>query len=130
MDPITKIIGMAKEDPQLKGVIPETVQILQKLLSKVKDRKSFESLINLLKKMAKTIREECPMAFPVFNIITQILSNLYCQRSDQDQQVPRLMRLLSNVEEEVCQNQKGGFNTFLFVLMPQKWRMLRNAWVF
>jgi hypothetical protein len=99
MDPIEKIISIAKEDQKLTGVISETVRILRGTLSKVKDKKSFDNLIILLKKMARKIREECPLAFPVFNIITQILSKLCSEESDEDQQKPRLLKLLSNIEE-------------------------------
>lgn len=107
MDPIKKIIAMAKKDQQLTGVISETVEILQKVLSKVEDRKSFDNLVSFLKRMAKTIREECPLAFPVFNIITRVLSNLYCDESNEEQQIPRLIKLLSNVEENASENKDG-----------------------
>ena len=104
MDPIEKIISIAKEDLHLTGVISETVRILRMTISKAKNQNSLENLKNLLKKMAKKIREECPMAFPVFNIITQIQTILYSKESDEDQKKPRLLKLLSNLEEENINN--------------------------
>jgi translation initiation factor 2B subunit (eIF-2B alpha/beta/delta family) len=77
-------------------------------LSTVKDKNSFEKLITQLKKMARKIREECPLAFPVFNIITQILSKLCNEESDEDQQKPRLLKLLSNIEEVPMDNSKSN----------------------
>ena len=99
MDPIEKIICIAKENQELTPVISDTVKILRMTLSKVRDKKSFEDLINVLKTMAKRIREECPVAFPVLNIINQILSKLCSEVSDEEQQQPRMLELLSMVDK-------------------------------
>ena len=76
-------------------------------ISKVKDNNSIENLKILLKRMAKKIREECPMAFPVFNIITQILSILSIKKSNEKQKKPRLLKLLSNIDQELIKNNDG-----------------------
>lgn len=99
MDPREKIIRLVKTKADMSQIVPETVRLLRLTLQSVKNPESCERAIQIIKKLARKIQEECPLAFPIFNLITRLLTIFNCSEKDKTSNAPKLLKLLSFLEQ-------------------------------
>ena len=99
MDPREKIIRLVKTKAEMSKIVPETIRLLRLTLQSVKTPESCDRAIQIIKKLARKIQEECPLAFPIFNMITRLLSIFNCREKDKTSNAPKLLKLLSFLEQ-------------------------------
>ena len=74
MEVLRPLIDMIKTNKNEEILVKEIIEILKVFLLNKNLSKDPEELIKLIKKIGKTLKNECPTAFPIFNILTRMIT--------------------------------------------------------
>lgn len=74
MEVLRPLIDMIKTNENEEKLVKEIIEILKVFLLNKNLSKDPQELIKLIKKLGKNLKNECPTAFPIFNILTRMIT--------------------------------------------------------
>lgn len=121
MEALNKLVDKIKVAPNSEAVILEIVELIRHFIKESKVQTSAEA-INWLRRIGGTIRQECPNAFPILNILNRAITVLRESNVKESQSPPqndqKLFRMMSNIHNPK-QDQNEPF-TYVFSALTEE----------
>ena len=106
MEAINPLVDKIKANVSYDELIPELIDML-KFILKNNTRENREEIVRPIKKIGSYIKKECPTAFPIFNILSRVISliskNIDQGSSTENLQNKKLMKLLNKDRTDITE---------------------------
>lgn len=120
MEVLNKLVDKIKASPNSEAVIGEIVDIIKHFIKESKSQNPNDA-INWLKKIGGSIRQECPSAFPILNILNRAIALLKNPSSNDGVDLParndhKLFRMMSDIRNPRETKDESSTQAFSFLL--------------
>lgn len=106
MEAINPLVDRIKANASYDELIPELIEML-KFILKNNTRDNRDEILRPIKRIGSYIRKECPTAFPIFNILSRVISliskNVTQSSSTENLHNKKLIKLLNQDRTEIIE---------------------------